>query len=401
MNFNGKNVVLGVTASIAAYKAADLCSRLTKLGANVNVVMTKNACNLISPATFQALSKNKVLIDTFDTLDYSKVAHIELAERAALLIIAPASANTIAKLANGIADNMLTDIYLANTSPVYVVPAMNTHMWENKVTQSNIEKLKSFGVKILGPCDGNLACGTVGNGKMIEPQEIIDKILNDNKDDFKLNVLVTAGPTIEKIDPVRYISNFSSGKMGYAVAKAAADRGANVTLISGPVNIEKPNNVNVTYIKTTSELFEAVKQNVANYDVVIQAAAPADYKPKNYSDIKIKKSNNNLTLELEENQDIAKFVGENKIKNQTLVGFAAETGNLTENAKKKLVSKNLNLIIFNDVTKDGAGFDVDTNIATLITKNSEENLEIMTKFELANKIIDKIIDIRNEENEWN
>ncbi len=397
MNLLNKNIVLGVTGSIAAYKAAEITSSLVKLGANVNVVMTKSACGFISPCTFETLSRNPVLVDTFDNNDSSKVAHIELAKNASILVIAPASANTIAKLANGIADNMLTDVYLANKAPVLLAPAMNTNMLEHPATVNNLNTLYNRGVHFIEPISGNLACGTSGKGKMSAPSTIVEKIneILNVKTDFNYKVLITAGPTIEQIDPVRYITNHSSGKMGYALANAASQRGADVTLVTGPVNINPPSNVKIINIKTTDELMSIMSELSPKNDVVIQAAAPSDFKTINKFSEKIKKKNNeNLILEFTENVDVAASIGKTKKNNQIFVGFAAETNNVHENALKKLKSKNLDMIVSNDITKEGAGFGVDTNIASITTKNNTINLDIMSKLELSNIIIDEIIKLK-------
>ncbi|NMD37383.1 MAG: bifunctional phosphopantothenoylcysteine decarboxylase/phosphopantothenate--cysteine ligase CoaBC, partial [Christensenellaceae bacterium] len=327
-----------------------------------------------------------------------KVAHIELAKNASILVVAPASANTIAKFANGIGDNILTDVYLANTAPVLLAPAMNTNMLEHPATKNNLNILFKRGVNFIEPISGNLACGTSGKGKMANPIKIVEKIndlLNIQKD-FKYKVLITAGPTIEPIDPVRYISNYSSGKMGYALAKAASARGADVTLVTGPVNIPPPANVEIINIKTTDDLMNIMGNLAPRFDIVIQAAAPSDFKLVKKFNEKIKKNNNNegLLLELVENVDVAATIGKEKKKNQIFVGFAAETNNVYENSLKKLKSKNLDMIVSNDVTQKGAGFGVDTNIANITTLNGTINLDIMSKIELSNIIIDEIIKLK-------
>lgn len=388
-----KTILVGVTGSIAAYKAATLVSMLVKTGAEVRVLMTKNATNIINPITFETLSGHKCLIDTFDRNFEFKVSHVSLAQKADIFLIAPATANTIAKVANGMADDMLTSVFLAAKCPKIICPAMNTAMYENPITQDNLEKCKKFGFKILEPATGHLACGENGKGKMPEPQEIFEFIENEisfEKDFLGKKILVTAGPTQEAIDPVRFITNHSSGKMGYAIAKMAAARGAQVTLISGPVSINPPKNAKTIKITSAKEMFEAVKENSPDSDIIIKSAAVADFRPKNFSAEKIKKSGNELSIELERTDDILAFLGKNKKNGQILCGFSMETQNLIENSKKKLSAKNLDLIIANNLKTPGAGFQTDTNQATIIAKDFQKELPLMQKEELANCILDEI-----------
>lgn len=389
----GKTVVLGVTGSIAAYKAASLASMLVKNHANVHVIMSEHAVNIINPITFETLTGHKCLIDTFDRNFEYKVEHISIAKQADIFVIAPATANVIAKVANGIADDMLTTTFLACNCPKLISPAMNTQMLENPITQDNIQKCRKFGMKIIDCATGHLACGDDGKGKMPEPETIFNHIVHEimyEKDLAGKKILVTAGPTQEAIDPVRYITNHSTGKMGYAIAKVAAARGADVTLVSGPVNLETPLFVNRINVKSAKEMFEAVKANFDSSDIVIKAAAVADYRPKNYIDEKIKKmGNTDSSIELERTDDILKYLGENK-KNQFLCGFSMETQNMLENSQKKLEKKNLDMIIANNLKVAGAGFGTDTNIVTIIKKGSYKELPIMSKEEVANEILNEI-----------
>lgn len=397
-SFDGKNIILAVSGSIAAYKAADLTSMLVKSGANVYPLMSKAATNILSPETLRALSGNEVLIDTFDIFDSSKISHIELAKLADIYVLAPGSANTIAKFAHGIADNMITDVFLACTCPVLIAPAMNTNMWNNPATQENINTLVKRGLYFSGPISGDLACRTSGIGKL----NSIDNIFNDiefllhPKKHLKKRVLVTAGASIENIDPVRYISNRSTGKMGYAIAQAAANRGAEVCLLSGNTNLTLPQNVDTKFFSSSADLFSLMKNLYSDFDVVIQAAAPADYTIVQYSNSKIKKNDDELTIQLKRTPDIAEFIGKNKKSNQIFVGFAAETDDVINNAKEKLVKKNLDFIVLNNVMEEGAGFGVDTNIVTIIDKNSSVSYKKMLKKDLADIILDKVIDILEE-----
>lgn len=388
-----KTILVGVTGSIAAYKAATLVSMLVKTGAEVRVLMTKNATNIINPITFETLSGHKCLIDTFDRNFEFKVSHVSLAQKADIFLIAPATANTIAKVANGMADDMLTSVFLAAKCPKIICPAMNTAMYENPITQDNLEKCKKFGFKILEPATGLLACGESGKGKMPEPQAIFEFIENEisfEKDFLGKKILVTAGPTQEAIDPVRFITNHSSGKMGYAIAKIAAARGAQVTLISGPVSLNPPQNAKTIKITNAKEMLEAVKENFPDSDIVIKSAAVADFRPKNISAEKIKKTGEDISIELERTDDILAFLGKNKKPGQILCGFSMETQSLIENSKKKLSAKNLDLIIANNLKTPGAGFQADTNQATIISKDFQKELPLMQKEELASRILDEI-----------
>ena len=402
-SLQGKNIVLGVTGGIAVYKACDLTSRLRKAGAQVFVVMTHNACRFVAPQTFETLSANPTVTDTFERPQQWEVGHVSLAQKADLMVIAPATANFMAKMACGIADDMLTTTVLAARCPVLVAPAMNTAMWENAATQKNLETLKTRGVRFVGPEGGHLACGDEGVGRMSEPAAIfesIEQILGAKRDMQGLRVLVTAGPTREMIDPVRFITNRSSGKMGYAIAEAAQDRGAEVTLISGPVSIKAPKGVRVVSVLSTQDLLEAVTQNCPDTDFLIQAAAPADYTPMKAAAQKIKKEDGrNLVLEMRETPDTAKACGEIKRPGQVFVGFAAETENLTGNAERKLVSKRLDMICLNDVSRKDAGFDVDTNCLTLITEDDHTALPLMTKRQAADRLLDRAMEIYRKKHE--
>ena len=383
-----KNILLGVSGGIAAYKVLDLCSRLKKSGANLKIIMTKSATEFINPLSFETMGKCQVYTDLF-TGHHEKVHHIEVAKWADLMLIAPASANTIAKMANGIADNFLLSTYLACDKDVFIAPAMNTNMLKAKATQRNLKILKDDGVRIIKPEPGLLACNTIGDGRLEEPIEIIDYLKDyfTEKDLLGKKIIVTAGPTVEPIDFVRYISNNSSGKMGYNIANEARKRGAEVILISGPVKPIKVNGIKRIEIKTNADMKSAIAREFDNADALIMSAAPVDYKVKKASNKKIKKNGSNLNLELVENIDIIQFFGSIKNK-QTIIGFAAETDDLIANAKTKLEKKNLDYIIANDLTKWGAGFDVDTNVASIISKDAIDNLEIMPKSQLANKILD-------------
>ena len=392
----GKCVVVGVTGGIAAYKACEVVSRLKKLNADVRVIMTRNATEFVQPLTFQSLSHNPVSVDTFANIQTWEIEHIALAQRADLFIIAPATANIIGKLACGIADDMLSTTVRATRAPVLIAPAMNTAMLENPATQQNLRTLESRGMRMIAPGVGMLACGTSGAGRMSEPEQIVAaavEALRPREDFAGLAVVVTAGPTAEPLDPVRFITNRSSGKMGYALAAAARARGADVTLISGPTALDAPAGVNVVRIRTTQELYDAVMAH-AGADVVIQAAAPADYRAREVSPTKIKRTGETLMVELVPNPDIAAALGERKRAGQTLVGFAAETNDVVANAQGKLRRKSLDLIVANDVTRAGAGFDVDTNIITLIDAGSTRELPLMTKREAADRILDRVLELR-------
>ena len=397
---SGKCVVVGVTGGIAAYKTCEVVSRLKKLHADVRVIMTKNATEFVSPLTFQSLSHNPVSVDTFANIQTWEIEHIALAQRADVFVIAPATANIIGKLACGIADDMLSTTVMATHAPVLIAPAMNTAMLENAATQQNMRTLSERGMCFIAPGTGMLACGTSGAGRMSEPSQIVDEIvrtLRPREDFAGLSVVVTAGPTAEPLDPVRYITNRSSGKMGYAIAEAAHARGAHVTLISGPTAIQPPKGVDFVRIGTTQELYDAVLGH-ADADVVIQAAAPADYRAREISPTKIKRTGDSLMIELVPNPDIAAALGARKHPGQTLVGFAAETNNVIENAQGKLKRKSLDLIVANDVTRAGAGFDVDTNIVTLIDGEGMKELPMMTKREVADGILDSVAELRAQNN---
>ena len=395
MELTGKHIVLGVTGGIAAYKSAEVVSRLRHLGADVHVIMTKNATEFVAPLTFRTLSANPVSADTFAEPEEWNVEHVALAKLADLFVIAPATANILAKMANGIADDMLSTTVLATKAPVLVAPAMNTGMWTAKATQQNVSVLKSRGVQMIGPESGKLACGDEGAGRMSEPADIVAKIteiLGRTADLKGKKILVTAGSTRERLDPVRFLTNDSSGKMGFAIAEAARDRGAEVTLVKGNTTAPVPGGVRIVEIESARDLLEAMKKETPKQDVVIQAAAVADYRPAITAKTKIKKKEGEpLSLTLTENPDIAKTIGAKKKANQVFVGFAAETDHVAAHAQAKLKSKNLDMIVANDVTKPGAGFNTDTNIATLITKDASEDLPIMSKRELADVILDRIL----------
>lgn len=398
MKLTGKEIVLGVTGGIAAYKAAEVVSRLRKLGASVHVIMTENARQFITPLTLETLSANPVVYDTFERPATWEVEHIALAKRAEVFVIAPATANILAKMACGIADDMLSTTVLATKAPVLVAPAMNTGMWTAPATRQNVETLRQRGVHFVGPEAGFLACGDEGSGRMSEPAAIvgaIEAILCPRRDMEGLRVMVTAGGTRERIDPVRYIGNDSSGKMGFALAEAARQRGAEVTLVCGHTTAKRPEGIPVTEVESTCELYDAVLARAAEQDVVIQAAAPADYRPAHPSAQKIKKqAGEGITLELVENPDIAAAVGAAKRPGQTLVGFAAETEHLLDNARRKLDKKNLDMIVANDVSQPGAGFNVDTNMATLLTREGMVECPLQSKRDLAERILDEIVALR-------
>ncbi|WP_277230989.1 bifunctional phosphopantothenoylcysteine decarboxylase/phosphopantothenate--cysteine ligase CoaBC [Romboutsia timonensis] len=389
-----KTVVIGVSGGIAVYKTLDVVSRLRKLGVNVNVIMTKSATEFVTPLSFQSLSQNYVVCDMFEDPKTWDVEHISLAKRADVFLIAPATANVIGKIANGIADDMLTTTVMATKAKVLIAPAMNTNMYENPILQRNINTLKELGYNFVEPESGRLACGDTGKGKLASPETIVDevvKLLSKEQDLKGKSIIVTAGPTVESIDPMRYITNRSTGKMGYSIAKEAIERGADVTLITGPTNLTPPQNLKkLVKIESANDMYEAVLENLDENDVVIKSAAVADYKPKNYSNKKIKKSDDDLVIELDRNKDIAQEIG--KIKNnKILVGFAAETNDLIENASLKIKKKNLDFIVANDLTKEGAGFGVDTNIVKIIDKEGNiTEYPKMKKEEVANIILDKI-----------
>ena len=395
---SGRHVVMGVTGGIAAYKACEVVSRLKKLGAEVDVIMTHNATKLVAPLTFETLSARPVCVDTFARTESWDVRHISLAQKADVMLVAPATANLMAKLACGIADDMLTTTLLATKAPILLAPAMNTGMWTAEATQQNLRTLLARGVRTVGPDSGHLACGDSGAGRMSEPEAIVQAVcdlLCRTRDMEGLRVLVTAGPTVERIDPVRYLTNDSSGKMGYALAQAARDRGARVTLLTGPVHITPPQGVSVVPVTSTQSLYDAMLARCGQQDIIVQAAAPADYRVEHPAAQKLKKrAGEPLTLTLVENPDIAKAVGERKQSGQVLVGFAAETQNVLENARGKLLSKHLDLIVANDVTAEGAGFGTDTNIVTLISHGGTETLPLMSKREVAHRIWDAALALR-------
>ena len=393
---SGKTIVVGVSGGIAAYKVVDVVSRLGKQNADIHVIMTQSATEFVTPLTFRTLSHNPVVTDMFEEPKLWDVQHISIANKADLFLVAPATANVIGKVANGIADDMLTTTIMATKAPVIFVPAMNTNMYENPIVQENISKLTKLGYIFLEPEIGTMAeKGVYGKGRLPEPESIVKSIIDyfsGKKDLEGLKVLITAGPTREPIDPVRYISNHSSGKMGYAVAEAAAGRGARVKLISGPVNIQKPRGVDIINVITAEEMYKAVMEQYEGYDVIIMVAAVADYKCANIADRKIKKTGENMTIELAKNPDIAKEVG--KVKgHRILVGTCAETNDLIENAKAKIESKNFDMIVANDVTMEGAGFGVDTNIVKIIKKDgSIIDLPQMLKTEVAHRILDQVLE---------
>ena len=396
----GKTVLLGVTGSIAAYKTASLASALKKLHADVHVLMTQNAVNFINPITFETLTGNKCLVDTFDrNFEYS-VEHVSLAKKADVVMIAPASANVIGKIAHGIADDMLTTTVMACRCRKIVAPAMNTNMFENPIVQDNMKILEKYGYEVISPAVGYLACGDTGAGKMPEPELLLEYILQEiacEKDMKGLNVLVTAGPTQEAADPVRYLTNHSTGKMGYAIATVCARRGASVTLVSGPTALKKPQFVRTVEITTAKEMFEAVTGRASEQDIIVKAAAVADYRPKSVSSEKMKKKDGELTLELERTDDILAWLGGHKRPGQFLCGFAMETQDLIGNARQKLQKKNLDMIVANSLRVEGAGFGGDTNVVTMITEKEELSLGKMSKEETASKIMDRIMDIRAAE----
>lgn len=393
-------VVLGVTGGIAVYKACELLRLLQKRGIDVFVVMTQNACRFVAPLTFETLSGHPVAVDTFDRPQTWEVEHIALAKRADLFLIAPTTANIMGKMACGIADDMLSTTVMATRAPVLVAPAMNTGMWENAAVQQNVKTLRARGVEIVAPVSGHLACGDNGAGKLEDVAVIAERaceLLFAKKDMEGLRVMVTAGPSREALDPVRYISNRSSGKMGYAIAQAAQKRGAEVTLLSGPVAIEAPQGVKLVPFTTTQELLDRASELAQEQDLLIQAAAPADYRAKEIAPQKIKKQGGEpMTFTLVENPDVAATLGKAKRSGQVFVGFAAETNDVLAHARDKLARKNLDMIVANDVTRPGAGFDVDTNIVTLITKDGQEALPMMSKAEVAQRILDRALALRRE-----
>ncbi|NBI91956.1 bifunctional phosphopantothenoylcysteine decarboxylase/phosphopantothenate--cysteine ligase CoaBC [Lachnospiraceae bacterium] len=390
----GKNIILAVTGSIAAYKIAYLASMLKKMEADVTVLMTKNAVNFINPITFETLTGNKCLIDTFDrNFEYS-VEHVSLAKRTDVVLVAPATANVIGKLANGIADDMLTTTVMACECKKIVAPAMNTHMYHNAVVQDNIKKLQHYGMEVVMPDTGYLACGDVGEGKMPSEQTLLEYILREicrEKDLQGKKVLVTAGPTQEKIDPVRYITNHSTGKMGYAIARHCMQRGAEVTLITGKTQLERPLFVNTVEVESAEDMFRAVRGCCEKQDIIIKSAAVADYRPANVSEEKVKKKDGEMSILLERTEDILQFLGENRRPGQILCGFSMETENMVENSRAKLEKKHVDMIVANNLKQEGAGFGGDTNIVTLITASGCEELPVMSKEEVAKHLMDALL----------
>ncbi|MBE6923690.1 MAG: bifunctional phosphopantothenoylcysteine decarboxylase/phosphopantothenate--cysteine ligase CoaBC [Ruminococcaceae bacterium] len=392
----GKTILLGVSGGIAAYKAASLASLLVKQGATVEVVMTENATKFITPLTFEQLTGRRVMVDTFDRNYTHQVEHISLAERTDLIIIAPATANVCAKLAHGLADDMLTTTVLACKCPKLIAPSMNTNMYENPVTQDNLQILRRYGWEIIEPASGRLACGAVGKGKLPEPEQILEHILYQiacDKDFAGKKVLVTAGPTQEALDPVRYLTNHSTGKMGYAIAKAAMLRGAQVTLISGPTDIQPPPFVRVINVVSARDMFDTVARCAPEADFIFKAAAVADYTPTAYQDNKMKKSDGALSIPLSRTQDILKYLGTTRKKGQIICGFSMETENMVENSREKLLKKNIDMICANNLKQPGAGFGVDTNVITIITPTDTQQLPLQSKDAVASAILDKAISL--------
>lgn len=393
----GKCVVLGVTGSIAAYKIACLASALVKQHADVHVIMTENACQFITPVTFETLTGNKCMVDTFDRNFQFHVAHISIAKKADVLLVAPASANVIGKLANGIADDMLTTTAMACTCQKIVAPAMNTNMYHNPILQDNLKKLEGYGFTVIAPEKGLLACRDIGDGKMPSEDVLVGHILREiahEKDLAGMKVIVTAGPTQESVDPVRYITNHSTGKMGYELAKAAMLRGAEVTLVSGVTNLEPPMFVDYVQVKSAGDMFEAMKSRFLDNDIIIKAAAVADYKPKSYSDEKTKKKDGEMSIELDRTQDILKYLGEHRREGQFYCGFSMETQNMLENSRVKLDKKNIDMVVANNLKIAGSGFGTDTNVVTMISKEEEIQLELLSKAEVAHKILDEILKLK-------
>lgn len=393
----GKTVVLGVAGSIAAYKMANVASMLVKLHADVHVIMTENACQFITPVTFETLTGNKCMVDTFDRNFQFHVAHISIAKKADVLLVAPASANVIGKLANGIADDMLTTTAMACTCQKIVAPAMNTNMYHNPILQDNLKKLEGYGFTVIAPEKGLLACRDIGDGKMPSEDVLVGHILREiahEKDLAGMKVIVTAGPTQESVDPVRYITNHSTGKMGYELAKAAMLRGAEVTLVSGVTNLEPPMFVDYVQVKSAGDMFEAMKSRFLDNDIIIKAAAVADYKPKSYSDEKTKKKDGEMSIELDRTQDILKYLGEHRREGQFYCGFSMETQNMLENSRVKLDKKNIDMVVANNLKIAGSGFGTDTNVVTMISKEEEIQLELLSKAEVAHKILDEILKLK-------
>ncbi len=397
MFLENKTILLGVTGGIAAYKSASLASKLVKAGAEVRVIMTEHATNFINPITFESLTGHKCIVDTFDRNFEFQVEHVALAKKADVIMIAPATANVMAKLAHGLADDMLTTTVLASKAPKIIAPAMNTAMYENPVTQHNMELLRGYGMEVITPASGYLACGDTGAGKMPEPKELYEYILKAiayPKDLKGLNILVTAGPTAESIDPVRYITNHSSGKMGYSIAKICMLRGASVTLVTGPTALSQPPFVNVVPVTTAKDMYDAVTSRSNSMDIIIKAAAVADYRPAHVANDKIKKNGGSMAIELEKTDDILKYLGAHKREGQFLCGFSMETKDMLENSRKKLDKKNLDMIVANNLKVSGAGFKGDTNVVTFISKDQEIQLPLMSKEDVASKLMDHILNMR-------
>ncbi len=392
--FENKSIIIGVSGGIAAYKTAYLVSTLSKTEADVNVIMTENACEFISPLVFETLTGNKCYVDTFDRNFKFDVEHISLAKKADIFMIAPATANVIAKIANGIADDMLTTTFLASKCKKIVSPAMNTAMFENQITQDNIAKLKKYGIGVVEPQNGLLACGDVGAGKMPEPDflfDVIEREIAREKDMLGKKVLVTAGATMESLDPVRFLTNHSSGKMGFAIAKEAMLRGAEVTVVKANTTAEIPNFIKIVEVSSAKDMFDAVTVLSDQQDIIVKAAAVADYTPESYVDSKIKKKDGDLSIPLKRTMDILKYLGENKKEGQFLCGFSMETDNMLENSKAKLSKKNADMIVANNLRDAGSGFKTDTNAVTLITRDGHRSLELKSKAEVAKEIFDEIL----------
>ena len=392
--FENKSIIIGVSGGIAAYKTAYLVSALSKTEADVNVIMTENACEFISPLVFETLTGNKCYVDTFDRNFKFDVEHISLAKKADIFMIAPATANVIAKIANGIADDMLTTTFLASKCKKIVSPAMNTAMFENQITQGNIAKLKKYGIGVVEPQNGLLACGDVGAGKMPEPDflfDVIEREIAREKDMLGKKVLVTAGATMESLDPVRFLTNHSSGKMGFAIAKEAMLRGAEVTVVKANTTAEIPNFIKIVEVSSAKDMFDAVTVLSDQQDIIVKAAAVADYTPESYVDSKIKKKDGDLSIPLKRTMDILKYLGENKKEGQFLCGFSMETDNMLENSKAKLSKKNADMIVANNLRDAGSGFKTDTNAVTLITRDGHRSLELKSKAEVAKEIFDEIL----------
>ena len=393
----GKTVVLGVTGSIAAYKMANVASMLIKMHADVHVIMTQNACQFITPVTFETLTGNKCMVDTFDRNFQFHVAHVSIAKKADVVLIAPASANVIGKLANGIADDMLTTTVMACTCKIIVAPAMNTNMYHNPILQENQKKLAGYGYEIIAPEKGMLACRDEGDGKMPSEDVLVNHILREiayEKDLAGMKVIVTAGPTQESVDPVRYITNHSTGKMGYELAKAAMLRGAEVTLVSGVTSLAKPMFIDYVQVRSAGDMFEAMKERFLDNDIIIKAAAVADYTPSTYNEEKTKKKHDDMSIPLTRTQDILKYMGEHRREGQFYCGFSMETQNMLENSRVKLTKKNIDMVVANNLKVAGSGFGTDTNVVTMISKEEEIELELLTKEEVAHKILDQILKLK-------